>query len=809
MIPPVNFTRAFQQTGKHTRQLEGLRGRDLLSLTRIPKDVDSFAVVLIVNADPRKPIRWLQVTAEHKTVVNPREEPLFAHFEAKPGGMLAARLRPDSEVRLTFQVQTDSPDYRATADAEKGVIRRRLIVASAAEIDGQRKEEQVPIDLTISDAIAMVAYEGYAALDLGNTSSTLVRRSRALQASPEIHLVQTRESPRGPAEPATSALRIKSLRPPPAQGQYKVCDCLIGEDALAQDPPVESLFLGAKRLLSDQTGPEAPETVDFVLDGRREELGRTEPAELFVARMLQAFYRQERSYPARLVLTCPTTFSRHEVEQLRVAVYHGTRRSRGLEPRPPRPADEELRRSLPWVIDEASAAAFYFVHDEFLEKAGRIAGFRYIYPGGMNLLLYDCGGGTTDIALVHVEATGENEVRFEVLGRAGHRNFGGDAMTIAVYRLLKVKLAAVLDGPNAHEWPAPGDSKGYRSFLTDPAKVRKVDTILPTAFHAEEDDPSQPDVRERKKATLLLWQAAEAFKRKLADEAGRKEAKGRAEVSLADAKALAQGPFKSLMRRAGLDEAKDTQMFAEANKITLSTDEVDALIERDTRESVRYARCLIESRLPRGQEVHWVYVVGNASRWPLIRRMILHPEHGLPIRFLEERLRPVPEADLKNSVAKGALRVMQVRERFEDYWVEFDEKLMERLPFDIQRKGAKPLETVLFKENVLYDELPKRDIVIEPPRAGRSAADEIVLNRVWPGDTEGEEYLRFRVRDPAHPLLGCYRVEYDRFSHRFKMRRLDEDGEPVGETIQGVTQEIKFRNAPVQAGERAWPRIQP
>jgi hypothetical protein len=809
MIPPVNFTRAFQQTGKHTRQLEGLRGRDLLSLTRIPKDVESFAVVLIVNADPRKPNRWLQVTAEHKTIVDPKIEPRFVHFEAKAAGMLAARLRPDSEVRLTFQVQTDSPDYRSTAEAERGMIRRRLVVASAAEIDGQRKEEQVPIDIAISDAIAMIPYEGYAALDLGNTSSTLVRRSRALQASPEIHLVQTREAPRGPAEPATSALRIRLLRPPATQGNYKVCDCLIGEDALAGDPPVDSLFLGAKRLLSDQTGPEAPETVDFLLDGKREVLGRTEPAELFVARMLQAFYRQERSYPARLVLTCPTTFSRHEVEQLRGAVYHGTRRSRGLEPRPVRPADEELRRSLPWVIDEASAAAFYFVHDEFLEKAGRIAGFRYIYPGGMNLLLYDCGGGTTDIALVHVEATGENEVRFEVLGRAGHRNFGGDAMTIAVYRLLKVKLAAVLDGANAHEWPAPGDTKAYRSFLTDPAKVRKVDTILPTAFHAEEDDPSQPDIRDRKQATLVLWQAAEAFKRKLADAAGQKEARGKAEVNLADAKALPLVPFKVLMRRARLAETEDTKVLAEANKITLSTDEVDALIEPDARESVRYARCLIESRLPRGQEVHWVYVVGNASRWPLIRRMILHPEHGLPIRFLEERLRPVTEADLKNSVAKGALRVMQVRERFEDYWVEFDEKLMERLPFDIQRKGAAPLEKVLFKENVLYDELPKRDIVIDPPRAGQAAAEEIVLNRVWPGDTKGEEYLRFRIRDVAHPLQGSYRIEYDRHSHRFKMRKLDEDGEGVGETIQGVTQEIKFRNAPVQAGERAWPRIQP
>ena len=121
--------------------------------------------------------------------------------------------------------------------------------------------------------------------------------------------------------------------------------------------------------------------------------------------MLEAFYRQERNYPERLVLTCPTTFSRQEVQQLKLAAYHGVRRSRGLEPRSDNPSDEELKKIIPWVVDEASAAAFYFVHDEFLEKDGRVSGFRYIYPKGMNLLLFDCGGGTTDIALVHVKAS--------------------------------------------------------------------------------------------------------------------------------------------------------------------------------------------------------------------------------------------------------------------------------------------------------------------------------------------------------------------------------------------------------------------
>jgi hypothetical protein len=807
MIPPVNFARAFQQTGSHFKVVDGLQGRDLLSLTRITEKVESFMVILVVNSDPKKPNRWLQVTAEHRTVVKGKE-PVFVPFDTRGPGILTAELRHDSEVKLTFQIQTDSLEYRAAGDAEKGTIRRRLSVASAAQVKGERLEELVAIDLTVSDARPMSPYEGYAALDLGNTSSTLVRRQRALQASPEIHLVQTREKPGAAAEPATSALRIKTLRAPAAAGNYRPCDCLIGEDALAKDPPIDSLFLGAKRLLSDQTGPEAPETVEFQLDGAPAVLGRTEPAELFVAKMLQAFFRQDRSYPERIVLTCPTTFSRHEVEQLRGAAYHGARRARGLEPRPPHPTDDETRSIFPWVIDEASAAAFYFVHDEFLERVGRVAGFRYVYPTGMNLVLYDCGGGTTDIALVHIVAVNDHEVRFEVLGRAGHRNFGGDAMTMAVYRLLKLKLAEVFDAGHSPGWPAANDAKACRAHLADPAKVKAVDAILPTAFHADEDDPTLPETRERKKATLLLWQASEQLKRKLAEAAGKKEGKGQAEVALSAAPALAQEQFRFLLNRAHIASEKHNEVLGRAHQAKLTTAEVDALIEADVRESVRYAKCLIEARLPHDQEVNWVYVVGNASRWPLVQRTILDPEHGLPVRFLKERLRPVPEADLKNSVAKGALRVQQVRERHEDYIVEFDERLMERLPFDIQRKGAAPLERKLFKENVLYDDLPPRDIVIDPPRAGQAATREVVLNRVWPGDLKGEEYLRFRVQDSTQPLLGRHRIEYDRYSHRFKMRKLDEDGEPYGETILGVTQEIKFRNAPVQVGERAWPRVQ-
>ncbi len=823
MVDPIHFARVYMQTGTHFKQVSGLKGRDLLSPSSVVATAPKFWAIIIANQDPKRPVRWLDVSATYLTRASGKvPDPIdFTRDKPKPG-MLAAELTPDSELTLTIQVFTDHPDYRAVVErarATRGAIRHEVIVNTAAQIGGKRIEDQIAIQVALNNVEAMPVYRGFVALDLGNTSSTLVYRARGLNVGPEIRLVQTRETAVGPAEPATSALRIKSIRLPTAAApaNYKACDCLIGQDALEGDPPVDSLFLGAKRLLSDHAGPGEPQTLDFLHEGQRIEIGRTEPAELFIAKMLEAFYRQERSYPERLVLTCPTTFSRLEVEKIKVAAYHGARRSRGVEPRSKAPTDEELKRTVPWVIDEASAAAFYFVHDEFLEKDGRVAGFRYIYPEGMNLLLFDCGGGTTDIALVHVKAD-EVEVDnvgqaidqpeaprakkfvvdFKVKGRAGHRNFAGDAMTMAVYRLLKLKLARLMAVEGSLDWPQADDKKALLQFFADGSRMAQVDKILRTAFDAEEDDPSLPETRDRKKATLLLWKAAEELKRKLATAAAKKEAKGQARVAFRDANEnLGVAHLQEVRKMAGTAASVPEDFTERAQELTISTAEVDALIEAETRESVRYARSLIEARLGRGQEVNWVFVVGNASRWPLLRRVMFDPEYGLPVRFLAERLRSVRGADLKNSVAKGALRVMEIRDRFQDYSVNFDEELMERLPFDIQRKGALPLERVLFQENDCYDDLKPREIAIATPTR------EIVLSRVWPGDVKGEDYLSFHCPGST-PLFGKYRIEYDRHQHGFKMRAVDEDGEPKGEPIPGVPQGINFRNAPVQVGELAW-----
>src|SRR4029079_267312 len=49
------------------------------------------------------------------------------------------------------------------------------------------------------------------------------------------------------------------------------------------------------------------------------------------------------------------------------------------------------------MVDEASASSFFFLYRRIFEEPGGLPRFRYLFPQGLNLLLYDCGGGTTDI----------------------------------------------------------------------------------------------------------------------------------------------------------------------------------------------------------------------------------------------------------------------------------------------------------------------------------------------------------------------------------------------------------------------------
>ncbi len=117
-------------------------------------------------------------------------------------------------------------------------------------------------------------------------------------------------------------------------------------------------------------------------------------------------------------------------------------------------------------FDEATAAALYYIWreigaDPVCGMHGLMARSRKDKYGRsyQNLLLYDLGGGTTDIALIQLlyeevgifepgDDRGNGGCYFRItprlLGTTGHRYLGGDLLTLWVFRLVKSKLAEMI-----------------------------------------------------------------------------------------------------------------------------------------------------------------------------------------------------------------------------------------------------------------------------------------------------------------------------------------------------------------------------
>jgi hypothetical protein len=411
---------------------------------------------------------------------------------------------------------------------------------------------------------------------------------------------------------------------------------------------------------------------------------------------------------------------------------------------------EDVESRVPMVIDEASAAAFYFAYRDFINGPGQFPAFRYLYPSGMHMLLYDCGGGTTDLSLVRLEGADEDHLKISVLGRAGHRTFGGDFITEQVFRLLKMKLAAL----RGELPPVPAPAKVPDFFEANKAVI---DRLIPTTYDVRQIQ-NQAAIA-RRNTTLALWQVAERLKVRLSEPNTQAVTPGSEEQHLLNKVWQAMHP--------------ETPRFPEESmaELRIQRRELDALIDPEIIRTIEYANDLIATCLegeaggPTGQlevpEVHWVYLVGNASRYPRIREMLLDSQRGLRVRFLNERLARVHSEDFKNSVAKGAIVAMKMQTMAMGMTVSWDQQLMRRLPFDIVHVTlGKAGDRVLYQRGELYSDLLPRTIEIKPdPATGRASVRQLVLHRRWPGEKTAVPHVIFNFADG--PVMGQYLVTYD------------------------------------------------
>ena len=373
---------------------------------------------------------------------------------------LAAEVNLGEVLTLDFAINTDDPDFLDAFAAESGDggMTREIELHSfrlRATGAGQVQEGVGSLHIHLEPAEPMRKYDGYVALDLGNTNSSLVAlHANDLGHASDVEVISL--DPDVEYAPIPTAVRLVRFdsREANDSGRMEIAECNIGNAALSA---IDGwLVLGAKRILA-QSNPNARH--DFWLNGQRHAVSTTLPAELFLSEMFRVFHCQKVEVPRQIAITHPTTFSPFEIRQLREwQRYPGLATVAGRLPN--WSFDGTRLADLPYlIIDEASATAFYFIYRDFLDAPGGLLDLlHYLYPEGLNLLICDFGGGTTDIALLHADimpfetrlGRQSPRLKIEVLGRTGHRAFGGDDITIAAFRALKGRLAAGLSPVSAH-----------------------------------------------------------------------------------------------------------------------------------------------------------------------------------------------------------------------------------------------------------------------------------------------------------------------------------------------------------------------
>jgi molecular chaperone DnaK (HSP70) len=133
----------------------------------------------------------------------------------------------------------------------------------------------------------------------------------------------------------------------------------------------------------------------------------------------------------KVVATYPTLFSKQDrdsVEKIFQRALQGLGRQVGPD-------------SVQLGLDEASAAAFSYVYNVLLSEFRQFSEPQKV----IDLLAFDFGGGTIDVCLLRCTLKREDAVRIsihtDVRGVTGELHYGGDNVTLEVFRVLKNRLA--------------------------------------------------------------------------------------------------------------------------------------------------------------------------------------------------------------------------------------------------------------------------------------------------------------------------------------------------------------------------------
>ncbi|MGL6249180.1 MAG: hypothetical protein ACRC3A_08785 [Culicoidibacterales bacterium] len=180
-------------------------------------------------------------------------------------------------------------------------------------------------------------------------------------------------------------------------------------------------------------------------------------------------------------------------------------------------------------VDEGIAIIYNHIHSNLQEAQSE----------KQQITILDCGGGTTDLAtcsytIAKDDWTRDQEIKIETQAINGDNNFGGNNLTYRILQLLKIKLAATINGEVTMMQeliPTTLDEMLVTIDKQKPARRASVDEILktfeqayiqaektiPTIFlPGNENSPLHDDVQKltvAKKNYYFLWETAEKIKK--------------------------------------------------------------------------------------------------------------------------------------------------------------------------------------------------------------------------------------------------------------------------------------------------------
>lgn len=170
-------------------------------------------------------------------------------------------------------------------------------------------------------------------------------------------------------------------------------------------------------------------------------------------------------------------------------------------------------------LDEGVAIVYHYIAEQLRERKDN-------QPVKGNILILDCGGGTTDLASCKYSIENSNVgpvLNIETGFENGESNFGGNNITYLILQMLKIKIAAhlqrqgnltmqelIVEDENTILCDIDDDygnkDKIYEKFL---AAYKQAENIIPTKFS---ECSGRNEKLMIKRNYYYLWQMAEAIK---------------------------------------------------------------------------------------------------------------------------------------------------------------------------------------------------------------------------------------------------------------------------------------------------------